>query len=320
MLIDTNNFFEKYRKKHFELEGGAKRRNTTVAICNQKGGCAKTTTAINLSSCIAQKGYKVMIVDLDPQAHASLGLGIDSGNLGETIYDVLAKKKEIEAVIRRTSVENLDIVPANSLLSGSQLELAGVLGRETVLKAALRKLRQIEEYDFIFLDCSPSLNLVTINALTAADSVLIPVQAQYYSLEGMKELFNTIGLVKERLNFELEILGILPTLFDSRTRMSHELMQQLRDFFKEMVFKTVIRNNVKLCEAPMFKKPIHLYDPHSQGAKDYTQLSEEVIALIYSLQGQEVSASAAVLTQDKLSDSDIAILDSISRGGGNAAG
>ena len=306
MLIDTNNFFEKYRNKRLQLNDNVKRKNITIAICNQKGGCAKTTTAINLSACIAQKGYKVMLVDLDPQAHASLGLGVDLENLETTIHDVLTRKKEIEGVIRKTDVENLDIVPANFMLSGSQLELADILGRETVLKVALRKFRLVKEYDFIFLDCSPSLNLVTINALTAADSVLVPVQAQYYALEGMKELFNTIGLVKERLNSELEVLGILPTLFDSRTKMGHELMQQLRDFFKELVFKTVIRNNVKLCEAPMFKKPIHLYDKRSIGAKDYIQLSEEIIALIGNL------------TPEKLSDSDNALLYSIEKGEGNA--
>jgi len=289
MLIDTNNFFEKYRNKRLQLNDNVKRKNITIAICNQKGGCAKTTTAINLSACIAQKGYKVMLVDLDPQAHASLGLGVDLENLETTIHDVLTRKKEIEGVIRKTDVENLDIVPANFMLSGSQLELADILGRETVLKVALRKFRLVKEYDFIFLDCSPSLNLVTINALTAADSVLVPVQAQYYALEGMKELFNTIGLVKERLNSELEVLGILPTLFDSRTKMGHELMQQLRDFFKELVFKTVIRNNVKLCEAPMFKKPIHLYDKRSIGAKDYIQLSEEIIALIGNLTPEKLS-------------------------------
>lgn len=293
MLIDLKNFIAKYRREKSEgailaaketdvvpgKETAFLSKNLTIAVCNQKGGCAKTTTAINLSACLAQKGYKVLLIDLDPQAHASLGLGIDVENLEKSIYEVLTNNLSLESIIQRATVDNLDIAAANSILSGAQLELADILGRETVLKIALRKLRLVKNYDFIFLDCSPSLNLITINALVAANSVLIPIQTHYYSLEGMKELFSTIDIIRERLNFELEILGILATLFDTRIKVAHQMLEQIRDYFKDMVFKTVIHNNVKLCEAPIYKKPIHLYDPKSQGAQDYWALSEEVIAL-----------------------------------------
>jgi len=293
MLNDLKNFIAKYRRKKSEDAIIAVRKtapisesqtnflpkNLAIAICNQKGGCAKTTTAINLSSCLAQKGYKVLLVDLDPQANASLGLGIDVENLEKSIYDVLINNLSLESIIQRTTVDNLELAPANSILSGAQLELADMLGRENILKIALRKLRLVKSYDFIFLDCSPSLNLITINALVAANSVLIPIQTHYYSLEGMKELFSTIDIVRERLNFELEILGILATLFDTRTKVSHQMLEQIRGYFKDMVFNTIIRNNVKLCEAPIYKKPIHLYDPKSQGARDHWALTEEIIAL-----------------------------------------
>jgi len=293
MLKDIKNFIAKYRREKSEGAILAAKetdtilkpqtsflsKNLTIAICNQKGGCAKTTTAVNLSACLAQKGCKVLLIDLDPQGHASLGLGVDVENLEKSVYDVLINNLSLESIVQRTSVENLDIAPANSILSGAQLELADILGRETVLKIALRKLRLIRAYDFIFLDCSPSLNLITINALVAANSVLIPIQTHYYSLEGMKELFSTIDIVRERLNFELEILGILATLFDTRTKVSHQMLEQIRDYFKNIVFKTAIHNNVKLCEAPIYKKPIHLYDPKSQGAQDYWALTEEIITL-----------------------------------------
>jgi chromosome partitioning protein len=249
-----------------------------IAVTNQKGGCAKTTTAVNLSGCLAERGYRVLVIDLDPQAHASLGLGIDKDNIDRTIYDVLMNNVSLCDVITKTQVERLDAVPSNSVLSGAQLELASVLGRESVLRIAVRKMLLKKDYDFIIFDCNPSLNLVTINALVAADSILIPIQTHYYSLEGMKELFSTIDIVRERLNPDLQILGILATLYDTRTKISAKMLGQIREYFKGMVFNTVIRNNVKLCEAPIFKKPIHIYDNRSLGAQDYFSLADEVVA------------------------------------------
>ncbi|MFA5165187.1 MAG: AAA family ATPase [Candidatus Omnitrophota bacterium] len=249
-----------------------------IAVTNQKGGCAKTTTAVNLAGCLAERGFRVLVIDLDPQAHASLGLGLDKDSIDRTIYDVLMNNVSLCDVISRTQVEGLDAVPSNSVLSGAQLELATVLGRESVLRIAVRKMLLKKDYDFIIFDCNPSLNLVTINALVAADSILIPIQTHYYSLEGMKELFSTIDIVRERLNPDLQILGILATLYDTRTKISAKMLDQIREYFKGMVFNTVIRNNVKLCEAPIFKKPIHVYDNRSLGARDYFDLADEIVA------------------------------------------
>ncbi len=249
-----------------------------IAVTNQKGGCAKTTTAVNLAGCLAERGFKVLVIDLDPQAHASLGLGLDKDSIDRTIYDVLMNSVSLGDVILKTQVEGLDAVPSNSVLSGAQLELATVLGRESVLRIAVRKMLLKKDYDFIIFDCNPSLNLVTINALVAADSILIPIQTHYYSLEGMKELFSTIDIVRERLNPGLQILGILATLYDTRTKISAKMLDQIREYFKGMVFDTVIRNNVKLCEAPIFKKPIHVYDNRSLGARDYFSLADEIVA------------------------------------------
>jgi len=295
MIDDLNNIVNRYARQRrvcFQSAAASKTKtssemaiqrkslNTAIAICNQKGGCAKTTTAVNLSASLAQRGYKTLLVDLDPQAHASLGLGIDIDTLENTIYDVIIHNVNIDSIIHRTSAENLDIAPANSMLAGAQLELADILGRELVLRTAIRKMKLTREYDFILFDCSPSLNLVTINALVAAEFVIIPIQTHYYSLEGMRELFSTLDIIKERLNAEIGILGILPTLFDARTKVSHQILQQIRSYFKDMVFQTVIHNNVKLCEAPMHKKPIQAYAPTSRGAQDYQSLCDELVVLL----------------------------------------
>jgi chromosome partitioning protein len=248
----------------------------TVAIVNQKGGCGKTTTAINLSAALAIKGYKVLLVDLDAQAHASLGLGIELHNLEKTIYEVLINPEiKMSQVIKNTGVDNLHLVPSNILLSGAEVDLINVIGRENILSNALSEI--VPNYDFIFIDCSPSLNLLVVNALVAADGVLIPVQTHYYALEGMKQLFNTIEIVKSKLNHSLCILGILLTFYDPRTNISKEVVSETRKHFKEKIFNTLIHTNVKLTEAPSTGKPIMIYESKSKGALDYNNLTDEVI-------------------------------------------
>jgi len=284
------------------LCAGALHTTTTLSIVNQKGGCAKTTTAINLCGCLAQKGYRVLLIDLDPQAHASLGMGMAIDGAEQSIHQVLVEGVGLERVVRKTSITGFDIAPANSLLSGAQLDLAGMLGRECILKFVLRRFLLGHSYDYIVLDCSPTLNLVTINALVAADYALIPIQPQYYSLEGMKELFHTIDIVKDRLNTPLEILGILVTLFDTRIKINHQMVQEIRDYFKEMVFTTVIHLNVKLSEAPIHKKPIHLYAPDSKGSQDYWGLTDEVLTRTVARRG----SSARVFQTNRIDSIDYA--------------
>ncbi len=254
---------------------------TIITIANQKGGCGKTTTAINLSSALVKKNFKVLLIDLDAQSHASLGLGIDVDNLNISIYDVIMKNFQLESSVFHTYLKNLDIVPASSMLTGAQLEIADLLGREGILRTAIYRMINTsrEKYDYILIDCSPSLNLLTINGLVSANFVLIPIQTHYFSLEGMKEIFSTIKVVKERLNMGLQILGILPTLYDRRTRMNRDILAQIQEYFKDKVFKTPIRMNIKLAEASANKKSIFDYASSSNGARDYAALTEEVIAL-----------------------------------------
>ena len=252
-----------------------------IAIANQKGGTGKTTTAINLSAALARKGFSTLLIDIDAQAHASLGLGVEVENLSYSIYDVMIKNIEIDLAILPTKVKNLDIIPATSVLTGAQLEIADLLGREMVLRTAIYKMVNTSQrnYDYIIIDCSPSLNLLTINSFVAATTLLVPIQTHYFSLEGMKELFSTIQIVKDRLNSELDILGILPTLFDTRTRMSRDILSQIKRHFKDKVFSTPIRMNIKLAEAQIHKKSIFEYDSSSNGAKDYLALTERVVEL-----------------------------------------
>ena len=255
-------------------------RTSIIAIANQKGGCGKTTTSINLSTGLAGMGLKVLMIDLDAQSQASLGIGINVDDLKYSIYDVLVKNLDLEKAIAGTDIDNLDICPASSMLTGAQLEMASLLGREWILRTSINKMINTgtRYYDYIIMDCSPSLNLTTINGLSAAQFVLIPAQTHYFSLEGMKELLSTIKIVQERLNPQLRILGILPTLYDIRTRISREILGQMRKYFRDKVFKTAIHTNIKLVEAQVHQHSIYDYCPSSNGAKDYLALSEEVLA------------------------------------------
>ena len=251
-----------------------------IAIANQKGGCGKTTTAINLSAGLASMGNNVLVIDLDAQSQASLGIGINTDDLKYSIYNVLIRNLELTKAIIGSGIANLDMCPASSRLIGAQLELAGQLGREWILKTAINKMLATsdKEYDYIIMDCSPSLNLTTVNGLSCAEFVLIPAQTHYFSLEGMKELISTIKIVKQRLNPPLEILGILPTLYDVRTNINRMILGQMRKYFGNTIFSTPIRSNIQLVEAQVHKQSIYDFAPNSNGAMDYLALSKEVAA------------------------------------------
>lgn len=246
-----------------------------IAVANQKGGVGKTTTAVNLSACLAYIGKRSLLVDCDPQGNATSGLGIEKGRLDACIYNVLVEDLEAEKVVRSTALENLDVIPATIQLSGAEIELVPTISREVRLKRALSTLES--KYDYVFIDCPPSLGLLTINALTAADSVLIPVQCEYYALEGLSQLLNTVRLVQKHLNSDLEIEGVLLTMFDARTNLGIQVIEEVKKYFREKVFQTIIPRNVRLGEAPSHGKPIILYDMRSRGAEVYLDLAKEVI-------------------------------------------
>lgn len=248
-----------------------------IAVTNQKGGSAKTTTSVNLAAALALRDRKVLLIDLDPQANATIGLGLSSTDLNHSIYHVLIDPDlPMEDVMKNTCVENLKVIPATIHLSGAEVELVNTIGREIMLREKLSAL--IKFFDYIFIDCPPSLGLLTLNALTTAREVIIPVQTHFYALEGMSLLMNTIELVRRRLNHKLIITGILPTIYQSGTKLSEKVMEELRKFFGKQVFETVVRMNVKLAEAPSHGLPVVLYDPESNGAEDYTNLALEVLA------------------------------------------
>lgn len=247
-----------------------------VAICNQKGGTGKTTTAINLAAYLALFGKKILLVDMDPQANATSGLGIDRSGIQKSSYHVLLDDGSVRDVLCSTTISNLQLVPAHVDLTGAEVELVSVFGREYRLKKALAPEK--EQFDFIFIDSPPSLGLLTINGLCAADSVLIPVQCEYYALEGLSQLNNTIRLVRENLNPCLEIEGVLLTMADFRTNLTREVIEEARVYFKEKVFEAVIPRSIRLTEAPSFGKPIALYDKDSIGAHKYAELGEEFLA------------------------------------------
>lgn len=259
-------------------------RGLTLAVVNQKGGVGKSTTAVNLSSYLADMGQKVLLIDFDPQGNASSGLGIDKKSLKRCVYDVVVDGKPIFESIARTNVKNLSLVPATVQLAGAEIELVASLSREHRLKKAIAEVKT--QYDFIIIDCPPSLGLLTVNALTAADELIIPVQCEFYALEGLSKLLESVRLVKTHLNPELKIAGVLMTMHDIRTRLSQQVIDEVKKFFRELVYEAVIPRTVRLSEAPSFGVPINRYDVESKGAQAYQQLAREVIERAKKRTGQ----------------------------------
>ena len=247
-----------------------------ISIANQKGGVGKTTTAVNLSACIAQKGKKVLLIDIDPQGNATSGLGVEA-HKDKSIYNVLVEDLDIIETIRPTVVKKLDVCPANINLAGAEIELVSMVSRENRLKNAVDLTR--DKYDYILIDCPPSLVLITLNAFTASDSVLVPIQCEYYALEGLGQLVNTIKLVQRHLNKDLEIEGVVLTMFDSRTNLSTEVANEVEKYFGNKVFQTIIPRNIRLSEAPSHGLPITLYDADSKGAEKYKKVAKELIKI-----------------------------------------
>ncbi|MFZ5968710.1 MAG: ParA family protein [Bacillota bacterium] len=249
----------------------------SIAIFNQKGGVGKTTTNVNLSACLAERGKKVLVVDIDPQGNTTSGLGIDKNNLSYTMYDLLIGNAEIRQCIMETNRKNLSIIPSSVQLAGAEIELTDMENREMRLKEGIAEL--LEDYDYILIDCPPSLGLLTINALTAVHSVLIPIQCEYYALEGVSQLMNTIELVQRSLNPSLEIQGVVLSMFDGRTNLSIQVVDEVKKYFKGKVYTTLIPRNVRLAEAPSYGLSIIEYDPKSKGAEAYCELADEFLYL-----------------------------------------
>lgn len=246
-----------------------------IAIANQKGGVGKTTTSVNLSAGLAKLGKKVLLIDIDPQGNTTSGIGINKADVQYCIYDVLINDIPLKDAIQRTESEELDVIPATIQLAGAEIELVPTISREVRLKRALHQIR--DKYDYIIIDCPPSLGILTINSLTAADSVLIPIQCEYYALEGLSQLLNTIRLVQKHLNTELKIEGVLLTMFDARTNLSIQVVEEVKKYFQNKVYSTIIPRNIRLSEAPSYGKSIISYDSKSKGAEVYVDLAKEVI-------------------------------------------
>ena len=245
-----------------------------ISVANQKGGVGKTTTTVNLATLLAKKGKKVLLIDTDPQGNATSGLGVTK-ELENSVYDILVGETTFEETIQETAVKNLKVCPSNISLAGAEVELVSMMSREQRLKVKLDEVK--EQYDYILIDCPPSLGLVTLNAFTASDSVLIPVQCEYFALEGLGQLLNTVNLVKKHLNKNLEIEGALLTMYDARTNLSNQVVKEVKKYFEDKVYKTVIPRNVRLSEAPSYGMPISVYDPKSKGAKAYEKFTRELL-------------------------------------------
>ena len=246
-----------------------------IAVANQKGGVGKTTTAINLSACLAEKNKKVLTLDMDPQGNTTSGLGVDKNQAENTVYELILDESELSECIYPSVMENLSVIPSNINLSGAEIELIGFENKEYLLKSKLDMIRS--DYDYIIIDCPPSLNLLTINAMAAADSVIVPIQCEYYALEGLSQLIHTIDLIKERLNPKLEIEGVVFTMYDARTNLSLQVVENVKENLDKNIYKTIIPRNVRLAEAPSHGMPINMYDSRSAGAEAYRYLAEEVI-------------------------------------------